>query len=97
MLFAGFQLDVGHRAVLLGKYKELTENIKVTRTLLNCLLQHEVLNATEVATICSKPTEHEKIDELLTILLRISAKHYATFISLLPEVGHQHVQQLLAG
>ena len=97
MRFSDFQLDLDHRAVLLGKYKELNENIQVTPTLLSSLLQHEVLNAEEVETVRAKPTQHQKIDELLTILLRISAKLYAAFIALLPEADHSHINELLTG
>jgi len=61
------------------------------------MLELDVLNQWEVAEIIAKPTDHERTELLLQVILRTSPEQYHQFLESLRGANHKHVYNKLTG
>jgi hypothetical protein len=74
----------------------LKENLCINGTsLLDSLLQDNVLDSHERDKITAKDTKYEMNDQLLYYLLRTSSEQYELFLRSLQDSCHQHVHDFL--
>jgi len=83
---------------LIDNFTYLKENITHSDpALLDTLLELNVLNQWEVAEVRSKPTDHERTELLLQVILRTSPDQYQQFLDSLRSANHKHVYSKLTG
>ena len=95
---SGYQLDVGHKGIILDKMSFLKQHISVSGTgLLDHLLSTGVLHDQEVEEIKFKSMEYDKVDQLLHYMMRTSEEQYQLFLDSLNQADNQHVYNQLNG
>jgi len=93
-----YVMNVEHRATLLDNFTYLQKNMTLSGTsLLDTLLERGVLDNQEVDEIKSKTTNHERVDQLLQLILRTSQEQYHKFLDSLNKAHHKHVWIKLGG
>jgi len=91
-------MNVDHKVTLIDNFTYLKDNITFSETtLLDKLLEVQVLDQREVTEIRSKVTDHERTDQLLHNILRTSQEQYHQFLEALNKSSHRHVYIQMTG
>ena len=80
-----------HRQTLIDYYTFLMEEMEAKGTLLDYLLQCEVLDEQELDEIRVLPVRHERNAKLLDFILRTTSAQYDMFLEALRESKQNHV------
>ena len=89
--------DRGQRQTLIDHYTSLVDEMDAEGTLLNYLLQYEVLDEQETAEIRALAVRHKKNEKLLDFILRSTSEQFNKFLEALNESGQKHVCGQLNG
>ena len=89
--------DRGQRQTLIDHYTFLVEEMEAEGTLLNYLLQYEVLDEQETAEIRTLAVRQKKNEKLLDFVMRTTSAQYDKFLEALKESKQEHVCNELLG
>ena len=89
--------DRGQRQTLIDHYTFLGEEMEAEGTLLNYLLQYEVLDEQETAEIRAIAVRQRKNEKLLDFVMRTTSEQYDKFLEALKESKQEHVCNELLG
>lgn len=94
-MFTGFSLEYAHRQTLINNYTFLVGELDSKRTLLDILLQCEVLDEHELDEIRNLTVRHDRNVKLLDFILRTTPEQYEKFLEALQESHQDHVRGTL--
>ena len=87
--------DSGQRQTLIDHYTFLVEEMSAEGTLLNYLLQYEVLDEQETAEIRALAVRQKKNEKLLDFAMRTTSEQYDKFLEALKKSKQEHVYDVL--